>query len=79
MVNPHLAKLRRAKSLRLSGMSYTGIGNRMGYPWQTIRKMIQEANEIRAQGTLYADMNVEEVDMYARPSIPKRITISGAA
>ncbi len=72
MVDKHLAELRRAKSLRLSGMAYTGIGDRMGYPWQTIRKMIAEANELRAKGKLYADLNVEEADMYAPP---KRLTI----
>ncbi len=75
MVDKHLAELRRAKSLRLSGMAYTGIGDRMGYPWQTIRKMIAEANELRVKGELYADMNAEEVDVYARPSLPKRLTI----
>ncbi len=79
MVDPHLAKLRRAKSLRLGGMSYTSIGSKMGYPWQTIRVMIVEANELRAKGQLYADMNEEEVDVYARPSMPKRLTIVDGA
>ena len=75
MVDPHLDELRRAKSLRLGGMPYTGIGERMGHPWQTIRKMIAEANELRAKGKLYADLDVEEDDMYDRPSMPKRLTI----
>ncbi len=76
MVDPHLAELRRAKSLRLGGMSYTSIGAKMGYPWQTIRKMIAEANELRAKGQLYADLNAEEDDMYAPP---KRLTIVNGA
>ncbi len=75
MVNAHLKELRRAKSLRLGGMAYTGIGAKLGYPWQTIRKMILEANELRSKGQLFADLNAEEADMYARPSMPKRITI----
>ena len=75
MVDQHLAELRRAKSLRLGGMSYTSIGDRMGLPWQTARKMVSEANELRSQGQLYADMNSVEDDMYAKPSIPRRITI----
>ncbi len=75
MIDEHLAELRRAKSLRLGGMSYTSIGDRLGYPWQTIRKMIQEANELRSQGKLYADMNVQEEDMYTVPSMRKRLTL----
>ncbi len=75
MIDEHLAELRRAKSLRLGGMSYTSIGDRLGYPWQTIRKMIQEANELRSQGQLYADMNVQEDDMYTVPSVRKRLTL----
>ncbi len=75
MVDPHLKELRRAKSLRLSGMAYTGIGDRMGYPWQTIARMVREANELRSQGKLYTDLNAEEADMYARPSLPKRLTV----
>ena len=72
MIDQHLAELRRAKSLRLGGMAYTGIGERMGKPWQTVRKMISEANDLRSQGKLYADLNAEEPDMYAHP---KRLTI----
>ncbi len=75
MIDPHLAELRRAKSLRLGGMSYTSIGDRLGYPWQTIRKMIAEANELRSQGQLYADMNVEDDDLYTVPSMRKRLTL----
>ncbi len=75
MVSAHLAELRRAKSLRLGGMSYTSIGDRMGLPWQTVRVMIVEANELRSKGRLFADLNAEEVDMYARPSMPKRLTV----
>ncbi len=75
MVDHHLKELRRAKNLRLGGMSYTSIGDRMGLPWQTVRVMIVEANELRSQGKLYADLNAEEEDMYARPSMPKRLTI----
>ncbi len=75
MIDQHLKELRRAKSLRLGGMSYTSIGDRLGYPWQTIRKMIAEANELRSQGQLYADMNVQEDDMYTVPSIRKRLTL----
>ncbi len=75
MVDPHLAELRRAKSLRLSGMAYTGIGSKMGLPWQTVCRMVREANELRSQGKLYADLNAEEQDMYARPSMPRRLTV----
>ncbi len=75
MIDEHLAELRRAKSLRLGGMSYTSIGDRLGYPWQTIRKMIAESNELRSQGKLYADMNVQEDDMYTVPSMRKRLTL----
>ncbi len=82
MVDPRLAELRRAKSLRLGGMAYTGIGDRMGYPWQTIRKRIAEANELRAKGLLYADLNAEEDDMYAPARLDagaKRLTIVNGA
>ncbi len=75
MVDPHLKELRRAKSLRLGGMAYTGIGAKMGLSWQTVCKMVREANELRSTGQLYADLNTEEVDMYARPSMPKRLTV----
>ncbi len=75
MIDQHLKELRRAKSLRLGGMAYTGIGERMGYPWQTIRKMIQEANDLRIKGQLYADMNTQEDDMYTVPSMRKRLTL----
>ena len=68
MVDPHLAELRRAKSLRLGGMSYTSIGDRLGFTWQMARKMICEANETRSQGKLFA-----------MPSMPRRLTISGVS
>ena len=67
MIDSHLAELRRAKSPRLGGMSYTSIGDRLGFPWQMARKMIVEANDLRSQGNLYA-----------MPSMPKRLTISEA-
>jgi hypothetical protein len=74
MIDPHLAKLRRVKSLRLGGMSYTKIGDRMGYTGPTIKKMIAQANDLRTQGRLYADMNARDDihELYTENSISRR-------
>ncbi len=81
-IDPHLAELRRAKSLRLGGMSYRKIGQRMGVTAPTIVKMLDKANELRRAGKLYADMNAQEADIYERPSLPRRqhkLTLNGVS
>ena len=79
-IDPHLAELRRAKSLRLGGMSYAKIGKRLSVTGPTAKKMIAEANALRVNGMLYADMNLEEGDLYERASLPRRkhtLTMNG--
>ncbi len=80
-IDPKLAELRRAKSLRLGGMSYDRIGKRMGVTGPTVKAMIAKANELRVAGQLFADMNAQEDDLYERASIPRRrhkLSLAGA-
>ncbi len=71
-IDPHLAELRRAKSLRLGGMSYAKIGKRLNVTGPTVKKMIAEANLLRTKGQLFADMDAQEDDLYERASLPRR-------
>ncbi len=73
-IDPKLARMRRAKSLRLGGMSYSKIGDRMGYSGPAIKLMIERANALRTRGQLYADINERDDihTLYTDNSISRR-------
>ena len=73
MRDAHLEQVRRAKSLRVMGNSWSETAKALGLTVSTARNRVAEYEERRRNGTLFTDIDsTMGRDVWEVPSLPKR-------